>query len=234
MSLFCTCAFICGWLFAPLCAQCLLAIRWYRSGMCAQPATAEGGLQIGGGAPTLPDERRIDVTPFIRCLCGAFLGLYAVAAWGLMPPVVCVFATLGAGIMLVVLICDCHTQIIPWELCAGLGICGTVLQVVCFHAVMVAIAAGVVCTGIPILCNRRTKAQGKLDAVGTGDIRMMVPLCLCSAPAGVIEGAIGCAAVLGGSALTDFVIHSGFSQSHIPAAPSLCIWFLIGTVANFL
>ena len=76
--------------------------------------------------------------------------------------------------------------------------------------------------------------RGTGEIIGSGDVRMIVPLALFSGINGVIAGVFACAVLMGALALVQLVCGKARRGTHIALAPGLVAWLFAGTLLPLL
>ena len=70
----------------------------------------------------------------VRVACAVSLVVFSRIAFQILPPLLCLLATLGAACMGVALLCDLVARIIPWEVSAALLVLGAVFVLRAYKA----------------------------------------------------------------------------------------------------
>lgn len=189
------------------------------------PCLAQGSLDMRGLSTMLSRTQRIGIV--LICACGAL------AAWALVDELVsCLAFTFACACMSALLICDLREHVLPTEL---------VLLMLLFGATFRLVTGGVhevVCVGVPaaliaatlLLLNTLRARRGACELVGSGDVRMIVPLALFSGTAGLMPGVLSCSLLMGLVALAQLALGKVKRHSGIALAPGLAAWLFAGTL----
>lgn len=200
------------------CASCIL-------GWSSVPVLARDALS----------RRGLDASPSraLRFLVAAFCVLGASLAWLLIEnPVACVAFSLACACMGALLACDLRHRILPTGFVAaflGLGIVYRLAMSGVSQLLLIGIPVG--CIALTLLAlNELRVRRGENELVGSGDLRMLVPLALFSGLQGMWCGICAASVVMGFVALLALLTGSARRGSHIALAPGLCAWLLLGTL----
>lgn len=184
-------------------------------------------LRAGGSAQTPCSAFAVSRLQWVGCaLAGLILG--GLVALAHVSGAV-LMAVMGCGfIMLLGVVCDLHSRVLPYECCVALAFLGGVTQLliggwegVCTGA-FYGLVVGVVCVGV----NYKASFQGKTP-LGWGDVRCMVALSLTTGMAAPIGMAACFVSAAGISALR--ILRGKLSlRDGIPFAPFLSVWLVVG------
>lgn len=153
-------------------------------------------------------------------------------AWTLPDATACLSLSLGCFCMAVLFVCDMHMRILPTEL-VGL-LLGLSIAYRLSHGNMQEL--GIIITAIAPLAalllvwNRVRANAGKAELLGSGDVRMLLPLALFSGSSGLVEGLMAGAAVMGAIALLQFAFFGVAKDEGIALAPGLAAWLIVGAL----
>lgn len=207
----------------------LYACASYVLGWTGMTNLAQSSLHARGLAGGISLSLRALVT--LVCVLGAL------AAWFLLDGLVCCLAfSFACACMGALLVCDLCEHILPTELVAGLLVFALVFRVTASEvggAFAIALPAGLI-AGSLLLVNHLRAHRGAAEVIGSGDVRMIVPLALFSGIDGVIAGVFACAVLMGALALVQLVCGKARRDTHIALAPGLVAWLFTGTLLPLL
>ena len=123
MALLALAALILGWAVVPRAAVFLLRHRSIVVGRTLIPTCSRAGRPLQWANRLHASEVR---TYLVRVACAVSLVVFSRIAFQILPPLLCLLATLGAACMGVALLCDLVARIIPWEVSAALLVLGAV------------------------------------------------------------------------------------------------------------
>lgn len=123
MALLALAALILGWAVVPRAAVFLLRHRSIVVGRTLIPTCSRAGRPPQRANRLHASEVR---TYLVRAACAVSLVVFSRIAFQILPPLLCLLATLGAACMGVALLCDLVARIIPWEVSAALLVLGAV------------------------------------------------------------------------------------------------------------
>lgn len=169
----------------------------------------------------------------LRILIAVVCALGASAAWLLLDdPVACVAFALACACMGALLVCDLRHHVLPTGFIAtflGLGIVYRLAMGGVSQLLLIGIPAGGIALALLAL-NAMRCAQGNDELVGSGDLRMLVPLVLFSGLQGWACGLFAAALVMGIISLVAMASGSAHRKTPVALAPGLCAWFFLGTL----
>lgn len=200
------------------CASCIL-------GWSSVPVLARDALS----------RRGLDASPSraLRFLVAAVCTLGAALAWLLVEnPVACVAFSLACACMGALLACDLHHRILPTGFVAAFLGFGVIYRLAMGGiSQLLLIGIPVSCIALALLAlNELRVHRGESELVGSGDLRMLVPLALFSGLQGIWCGICAASIVMGLVALLALLAGGARKGSHIALAPGLCAWLLLGTL----
>lgn len=172
----------------------------------------------------------------LRLLMAGLCALGAILAWLMIPDVAtCLLFSFACACISALLACDLRHHVLPTELVAiflGLGVAfrcaaGSIVETTLVVIPVACIAATL------LVCNALRVRQGKSEIVGSGDLRMLVPLVLFCGAKGLMSGLFAAACVMCVSALFVLVSKNGEENATVALAPALAAWFLAGTISPF-
>ena len=183
----------------------------------------------------LTKRRGIRINP-IR---GVFLIalIYCVAssclAWSLQSSAACLTLSFACTCMATLFACDMHARILPTEL-VGLMLALSMMYRLLngslqeLGIIFIAIAP---LAGLLLVWNRVRMNAGKAELIGSGDVRMILPLALFSGSSGLIGGLMTGAAFMGLIAIIQLTLFKKGANENIALAPGLAIWLIVGALA---
>ena len=135
--------------------------------------------------------------------------------------------------MAVLFVCDMHNRILPTELVGLLLMLSIIYRLASGslnELAIIFIAVAPLASMLLVLNRVRTKT-GRSELLGSGDVRMLLPLALFCGTSGLVEGLMTGATVMGLIALTQFVFFNMSKSSNIALAPGLAVWLIVGALA---
>lgn len=204
------------------CASCVLG--WTGMTGLAQGSlrTRELDAEIGRGSRLLIA---------LVCMLGALGG------WFLLDNVICCLSfSFACAFMAALLVCDLREHVLPTELVAGLLACSLVFRMTASGiagTLAIALPAGLIAATL-LLLNHLRMHRGACELIGSGDVRMIVPLTLFSGIEGVACGIFAGALVMGVLAFVQLVCGKARRGTHIALAPGLVAWLFAGTLLPLL
>ena len=169
----------------------------------------------------------------LRALVALVCAIGALGAWFLLDDLACCLAfSLACACMGALLVCDLCEHVLPTELVMGLLVFALVFRITASGiggAFAIALPAGSL-----LLVNHLRAHRGAAEVIGSGDVRMIVPLALFSGIDGVIAGVFVCVVLMGVLALVQLVCGKARCDTHIALAPDLVAWLFAGTLLPLL
>lgn len=173
----------------------------------------------------------------LRALVTLVCVLGALAAWFLLDNLICCLAfSFACACMGALLVCDLREHVLPTELVAGLLVFALVFRVTASEvggAFAIALPAGLIASCLLLLNHLRVR-RGMGEIIGSGDVRMIVPLALFSGIEGVACGIFAGALIMGVLAFVQLVCGKARRGTHIALAPGLVAWLFAGTLLPLL
>lgn len=173
----------------------------------------------------------------LRALVALVCAIGALGAWFLLDDLACCLAfSLACACMGALLVCDLCEHVLPTELVMGLLVFALVFRITASgisNAFAIALLAGLIASCLLLLNHLRVR-RGTGEIIGSGDVRMIVPLALFSGINGVIAGVFACAVLMGALALVQLVCGKARRGTHIALAPGLVAWLFAGTLLPLL
>lgn len=173
----------------------------------------------------------------LRALVALVCAIGALGAWFLLDDLACCLAfSLACACMGALLVCDLCEHVLPTELVMGLLVFALVFRITASgisNAFAIALLAGLIASCLLLLNHLRVR-HGTGEIIGSGDVRMIVPLALFSGINGVIAGVFACAVLMGALALVQLVCGKARRGTHIALAPGLVAWLFAGTLLPLL
>lgn len=173
----------------------------------------------------------------LRALVALVCAIGALGAWFLLDDLACCLAfSLACACMGALLVCDLCEHVLPTELVMGLLVFALVFRITASGiggAFAIALPAGLI-AGSLLLVNHLRAHRGAAEVIGSGDVRMIVPLALFSGIDGVIAGVFVCVVLMGVLALVQLVCGKACHDTHIALAPGLTAWLFMGTLLPLL
>lgn len=177
------------------------------------------------------------LSPLLRLLVMLACTAGAMSAWLLFDSAVpCLALSFAWMCMAALLACDLREHILPTELVALVLACAVVFRLsvggladLAWTVVPAALFAGML-----LVLNHLRMNRGAGEIIGSGDVRMIVPLVLLTAGKGMLCGMFACASFMGIIALVQLASGRARIDSGIALAPGLAAWLLVGTLASFL
>lgn len=173
----------------------------------------------------------------LRALVALVCVIGALGAWFLLDDLACCLAfSLACACMGALLVCDLCEHVLPTELVMGLLVFALVFRITASgigNAFAIALLAGLIASCLLLLNHLRVR-RGTGEIIGSGDVRMIVPLALFSGINGVIAGVFACAVLMGALALVQLVCGKARRGTHIALAPGLVAWLFAGTLLPLL
>lgn len=189
---------------------------------CAAQAT----LRARGYGALLGHAQRLLIV--LVCMTGA------ACAWLLFDnAVACLAFSFACACMGALIVCDLREHVLPTELVAVMLVLGMVFRVaVDGMAAMLAVGAPAASVAALLLAlNWLRTRRGAAEVVGSGDVRMIVPLALFSGGSGLMCGVFACCVLMGMLALAQVLVKRKDRHSTIALAPGLAAWLIVGTLA---
>lgn len=204
------------------CASCLLG--WSGMSWLAQEA-----LDVRGLAGTI--SRMLRVLIALVCAVGAL------AAWMLLDTTIsCLAFSFGCACMAALLACDLRERVLPTEIVGALLAFAVVFRLI-EGGVSELAAAGIpaaLIAGILLVLNTLRAHRGASELIGSGDVRMILPLALFSGTQGLAYGLFACALLMGAIAILQIMLGRAERHTQIALAPGLAAWLFAGTLVPFL
>lgn len=173
----------------------------------------------------------------LRALVALVCAIGALGTWFLLDDLACCLAfSLACACMGALLVCDLCEHVLPTELVMGLLVFALVFRITASgigNAFAIALLAGLIASCLLLLNHLRVR-RGTGEIIGSGDVRMIVPLALFSGINGVIAGVFACAVLMGALALVQLVCGKARRGTHIALAPGLVAWLFAGTLLPLL
>ena len=200
------------------CASCIL-------GWTGMTQLAQSSLRAREFEATLGWPLRILIA--LVCMAGAL------GAWFLLDNLICCLSfSFACACMGALLVCDLREHVLPTELVAAFLAFALVFRVAASGlegTLAIALPAGIV-AGSLLLANHLRMQRGASELIGSGDVRMIVPLALFSGAAGITAGVFACAALMGTLALVQLACGKAGRSAQIALAPGLAAWLFVGTL----
>lgn len=173
----------------------------------------------------------------LRALVALVCAIGALGAWFLLDDLACCLAfSLACACMGALLVCDLCEHVLPTELVMGLLVFALVFRITASgisNAFAIALLAGLIASCL-LLLNHLRVHRGTGEIIGSGDVRMIVPLALFSGFDGIAYGIFACAVLMGVLALVQLVCGKARRDTHIALAPGLVAWLFAGTLLPLL
>lgn len=173
----------------------------------------------------------------LRALVALVCVIGALGAWFLLDDLACCLAfSLACACMGALLVCDLCEHVLPTELVMGLLVFALVFRITASgigNAFAIALLAGLIASCLLLLNHLRVR-RGTGEIIGSGDVRMIVPLALFSGFDGIAYGIFACALVMGTLALVQLACGKACRDTHIAPAPGLVAWLFAGTLLPLL
>lgn len=169
----------------------------------------------------------------VMTLCGAG----ALASWLLVEGIAaCLTFSFACACISAILACDLMERIIPTELVAALLTLGIAFRIALEGIV------GLLAVGLPAACiaacllalNHVRVRDGKPEPIGSGDVRMIVPLALFSGCSGIMCGIFAAALIMLAIAVLQLAMGRTSKDSGIALAPGLAAWLFAGALIPLL
>lgn len=169
----------------------------------------------------------------IALLCSAG----ALASWLLLDGLVaCLTFSFACACISAILACDLMKRIIPTEFVAILMVLGIAFRIA------VEGIAGLIAIGLPVACvaasllalNHVRAINDKPEHIGSGDVRMLVPLALFSGCSGIACGIFAAALVMLSIAVLQLVMGKATRDGKVALAPALVAWLFAGALIPLL
>lgn len=180
-------------------------------------------------------NKRLAALPRLLVTLVCVLG--ALAAWFLIDGFVCCLAfSFACACMGALLVCDLREHILPTELVGILLVLAVAFRVTAggpVHTILLAAPIGLIAVCL-LLLNRLRLRRSEGELIGSGDVRMIVPLALFSGFDGIAYGIFACALVMGALAFAQLVMGRAGRDTHIALAPGLTVWLFVGTLLPLL
>ena len=135
--------------------------------------------------------------------------------------------------MAALFVCDMHARILPTELVGillGLSLVFRLASGTMQELGVVLIAVGPL-AGLLLILNTVRINSGKAELIGSGDVRMLLPLALFCGTSSLLEGLMAGTAGMGFIALLQFALFDTDKNESIALAPGLAIWLIVGALA---
>lgn len=204
------------------CASCIL-------GWTGMTGIAQASLRTRGFDAALGRALRMLIA--LVCMSGAL------GAWLLLGNVICCLSfSFACACMAALLVCDLREHILPSGLVAALLACALVFRVMeggVTETIAIVLPTGTI-AAIVLLFNYLRMHRGACELIGSGDVRMLVPLALFSGTEGLMCGVFACALLIGVLALVQLATGRADRHSHIALAPGLTAWLFAGTLLPLL
>lgn len=173
----------------------------------------------------------------LRVLIATVCVAGATASWLLVDDAIaCVAFSLACACMGALLACDLREHVLPTELVGAFLVLAIVfrLSIDGLQGIVIAgLPAGLVAAALLVI-NRLRTHRGAGEIVGSGDLRMLVPLALFSGAAGFVTGLLACMLLMGLLAFVQLASGSVRRDTQIALAPGLAIWLFVGTLVPLL
>ena len=226
MTLLALAALILGWAVVPRVAVFLLRHRSIVVRRTLIPTCSRAGRPPQRANRLHASEVR---TYLVRVACAVSLVVFSRIAFQILPPLLCLLATLGAACMGVAMLCDLVARIIPWEVSAALLVLGTVFVLAQTGGVLpleLPALAGALVGGAAVM-NWGARRLGKPQPLGSGDVRLLPALCLFSGFQGSFTGMFACSLAMGAAAIAILLRHKAI-DAHVPMMPGFVVWYCVG------
>lgn len=173
----------------------------------------------------------------LRALVALICAIGALGAWFLLDDLICCLSfSFACACMSALLVCDLREHVLPTELVAGLLVFALVFRVTASGiggAFAIALPAGLI-AGSLLLANHLRMRRGADELIGSGDVRMIVPLTLFSGIDDIMAGVFACAVLMGALAFVQLACGKAHRNTHIALAPGLVAWLFVGTLLPLL
>ena len=204
------------------CASCVL-------GWTGMTGLAQGSLRARGFDAEIDRSSRLLIA--LVCMLGALGG------WFLLDNIICCLSfSFACACMGALLVCDLCEHVLPTELVMGLLVFALVFRITASgisNAFAIALLAGLIASCLLLLNHLRVR-RGTGEIIGSGDVRMIVPLALFSGFDGIAYGIFACAVFMGTLALVQLACGKACRDTHIALAPGLVAWLFAGTLLPLL
>lgn len=204
------------------CASCLL-------GWSTMSQVARNALAARGCHPCISLILRLLIVAI--CACGA------AAAWIVTDDLVtCLSFSFACAFISAILACDLLEHIIPTELVAVFAILS------CIFRTSLEGIGGLIAVAIPVIfvsgcllaLNRVRTKREKDEVIGSGDVRMLVPLAIFSGCDGIMVGVFTASLTILAYATMKIITGKASFQTNIALAPGLVAWFFVGALIPLL
>ena len=173
----------------------------------------------------------------LRALVALVCAIGALGAWFLLDDLACcLIFSFACACMGALLVCDLREHVLPTELVMGLLVFALVFRITASgigNAFAIALPAGLIASCLLLLNHLRVR-RGTGEIIGSGDVRMIVPLALFSGFDGIMAGIFACAVLMGTLALVQLACGTACRDTHIALAPGLVAWLFAGTLLPLL
>lgn len=204
------------------CASCVL-------GWTGMTGLAQGSLRARGFDAEINQSSRLLIA--LVCMLGALGG------WFLLDDVICCLSfSFACACMAALLVCDLREHVLPTELVAGLLVCALVFRMAAsgtMGTLAITLPAGLIAATL-LLLNHLRMRRDACELIGSGDVRMIVPLALFSGVDGIATGIFACALLMGTCALVQLVSGRANRHTQLALAPGLAAWLFAGTLLPLL
>lgn len=183
-------------------------------------------------------RRGLETSDFahLRFLCLLFCMLGALLAWNLLGnPVSCVAFTLACACMGSLLCCDLRHHVLPTGFVGAMLLLAIVFRL-SESGVTACLQCGIfgLCvSGSLMLANAIHLRVYANEIIGTGDVRLIVPLALFSGLRGIGPGLLLSALTMGTISVVLLLSKRKQRDSFVALAPGLAVWLLAGTLIPF-
>lgn len=172
-----------------------------------------------------------------RLLIALVCMLGALGGWFLLDNVICCLSfSFACAFMAALLVCDLREHVLPTELVAGLLACSLVFRMMASGiagTLAIALPAGLIAATL-LLLNHLRMHRGACELIGSGDVRMIVPLTLFSGIGGIACGIFAGALLMGICALMQLICGRANRHTQLALAPGLAAWLFAGTLLPLL
>lgn len=204
------------------CASCIL-------GWTGMTGLARGSLRARGLDAEIDRGSRLLIV--LVCMLGALGG------WFLLDNVICCLSfSFACACMAALLVCDLREHVLPTELVVGLLACALVFRMAAsgiMGTLAIALPTGLIAATL-LLLNHLRMRRDACELIGSGDVRMIVPLALFSGVDGIATGVFVCALLMGICAFAQLISGRADRHTQLALAPGLAAWLFAGTLLPLL
>lgn len=202
-------------------ASCIL-------GWSSMPRLAQMLLGLRGLSGSV--DGRLRFTAVSTCALGAC------CAWVFLPgALACLAFSFACVCMAGLFICDLREHVLPTELVAVFFALSVVFRLA-VGAVDELVALGIpaaLLAALLLAANALLRRRGADELLGSGDIRMLLPLVLFCGKTGIAYGVFAGAIAIGALALFHLLFEKASGKTAIALAPGLAVWLFVGTLIPF-